>query len=75
MAITVDWYKRFGEKWWGDIGKVLTPFPTVTGTEVVASEEPVEDINEAMVVDSDDKMTLGKKRKIDGNGAAQAVQA
>jgi dTDP-glucose 4,6-dehydratase len=75
MAITVDWYKRFGEKWWGDISKVLTPFPTVAGTEVIASEEVVEDINEAMVVDSDDKMTLGKKRKIDGAGGAQAVQA
>ncbi|TVY56130.1 Trifunctional UDP-glucose 4,6-dehydratase/UDP-4-keto-6-deoxy-D-glucose 3,5-epimerase/UDP-4-keto-L-rhamnose-reductase RHM2 [Lachnellula cervina] len=75
MAITVDWYKRFGEKWWGDITKVLTPFPTVTGTEVVASTEPVEDISEAMVVDSDDKMTLGKKRKIDGNVNGQAVQA
>jgi len=75
MAITVDWYKRFGEKWWGDITKVLTPFPTVAGTEVIAGDEVVEDINEAMVVDSDDKMTLGKKRKIDGPAGAQAVQA
>ncbi|KAG4419765.1 hypothetical protein IFR04_007075 [Cadophora malorum] len=63
MAITVDWYKRFGEKWWGDITKVLTPFPTVTGTEVVASNELVEDIHDNMIVDSDDKMTLAKKRK------------
>ncbi|TVY48002.1 Trifunctional UDP-glucose 4,6-dehydratase/UDP-4-keto-6-deoxy-D-glucose 3,5-epimerase/UDP-4-keto-L-rhamnose-reductase [Lachnellula occidentalis] len=75
MAITVDWYKRFGEKWWGDITKVLTPFPTVTGTEVVASTVPVEDISEAMVVDSDDKMTLGKKRKMEGNSTVKAVPA
>ena len=63
MAITVDWYKRFGEKWWGDITKVLTPFPTVVGTEVEASEEVIEDIKDDMVVDSDEKMTLAKKTK------------
>jgi dTDP-glucose 4,6-dehydratase len=70
MAITVDWYKRFGEQWWGDITKVLTPFPTVAGTEVIASEEPIEEISDKMVVDEDEKMTLaGKKRKIDENTA------
>jgi dTDP-glucose 4,6-dehydratase len=76
MAITVDWYKRFGESWWGDITKVLTPFPTVAGTDVIAGEEPVEDIRENMLVDSDDQMTLlAKKRKIEGNSTgAQAVK-
>jgi dTDP-glucose 4,6-dehydratase len=24
---TVDWYKHYGDKWWGDISAVLTPFP------------------------------------------------
>jgi dTDP-D-glucose 4,6-dehydratase len=75
MSITVDWYKNFGEKWWGDITKVLTPFPTVAGTEVIASEDVVEDINDDMVVDDDDKMTLAKKRKIDGSGVEQVVRA
>ena len=70
MAITVEWYKKFGERWWGDISKVLTPFPTVAGTEVIASEEPVEDIKEDMLVDSEDHMTLGKKRKVDGRPVA-----
>jgi dTDP-D-glucose 4,6-dehydratase len=36
---TVDWYRRFGEVWWGDIGRVLTPFPVVTGTEIWTREE------------------------------------
>lgn len=76
MAITVDWYKRFGESWWGDITKVLTPFPTVAGTDVIASDEPVEDIQESMIVDADEQMTLAKKRKINGISAgAQAVKA
>lgn len=66
LAITVDWYRKFGERWWGDISKVLTPFPTVAGTEVIASEEPLEDLQGDMVVDHDDQMTLAKKRKIDG---------
>lgn len=32
---TVDWYRKFGEAWWGDISHVLTPFPVVTEGEVV----------------------------------------
>ncbi|KAF4548125.1 GDP-mannose 4,6 dehydratase-like protein 3 [Elsinoe fawcettii] len=27
LRITVDWYKRFGSEWWGDIESRLTPFP------------------------------------------------
>jgi dTDP-glucose 4,6-dehydratase len=66
MAITVNWYKNFGEKWWGDITKVLTPFPTVEGTEVIADDqEPIEDIEEDIVMDSEDRMKLAKKRKVD----------
>ncbi|KAI0170982.1 hypothetical protein BJ166DRAFT_517469 [Pestalotiopsis sp. NC0098] len=32
LEITVDWYRRFGESWWGDISNVLTPFPIVDRT-------------------------------------------
>lgn len=27
LDITVDWYRRFGSSWWGDIESRLTPFP------------------------------------------------
>ncbi len=40
---TVEWYRRFGERWWGDISKVLTPFPVVAGREVISDHEPVSD--------------------------------
>ena len=30
LRLTVDWYKKFGEDWWGDISHVLTPFPVVS---------------------------------------------
>jgi len=54
----------------------LTPFTTVAGTDVIASDEPVEDIQESMIVDTDDQMTLAKKRKINGiSVGAQAVKA
>ncbi|KAI9167396.1 rhamnose biosynthetic enzyme-like protein [Paramyrothecium foliicola] len=29
LKLTVDWYRRFGESWWGDISHVLTPFPVL----------------------------------------------
>jgi dTDP-glucose 4,6-dehydratase len=39
LKMTVDWYRRFGEVWWGDIGRILTPFPVVEGNEVWTKEE------------------------------------
>jgi len=67
MKITVDWYKNFGEKWWGDITTVLTPFPTVHGTQVEAGVETVTEIPETFQVGPDDELSLGKKRKVGGD--------
>ncbi|KAF2634685.1 NAD(P)-binding protein [Massarina eburnea CBS 473.64] len=39
LRTTVDWYKRFGEVWWGDITRVLTSFPVVEGREIWTKEE------------------------------------
>lgn len=39
LKTTVDWYRRFGEAWWGDISHVLTPFPVVSEGEVMADDE------------------------------------
>lgn len=39
LQTTVDWYRRFGETWWGDISHVLTPFPVVSEGEVVPDFE------------------------------------
>ncbi|KAK4238947.1 dTDP-D-glucose 4,6-dehydratase [Achaetomium macrosporum] len=43
LRVTVEWYRRFGERWWGDITKVLSPFPVVAGNEVLSDHEPVSD--------------------------------
>lgn len=68
LAITVDWYQKYGEKWWGDITQVLTPFPTVAGTRLVANEEPLEDFADDIVVsDEDDGASLAKRRKVNGD--------
>jgi dTDP-D-glucose 4,6-dehydratase len=39
LKTTVEWYRRFGEVWWGDISRVLTSFPVVTGNEIRTKEE------------------------------------
>ncbi|KAH7372275.1 hypothetical protein BKA66DRAFT_468601 [Pyrenochaeta sp. MPI-SDFR-AT-0127] len=39
LRVTVDWYQRFGEIWWGDISRVLTSFPVVAGNEIWTQEE------------------------------------
>ena len=66
LAITVDWYKRFGEKWWGDISHVLTPFPMVNGVNVVPDTDEM--ITDSPQVDA----SALKKRKIDGEPVATA---
>ncbi|KAJ2906684.1 hypothetical protein MKZ38_000420 [Zalerion maritima] len=43
LKSTVAWYRKFGERWWGDISKVLSPFPIVAGKLVVSDHEPIED--------------------------------
>lgn len=44
LKTTVAWYKNFGENWWGDISKVLSPFPVVTAeNEIMSDKETVTD--------------------------------
>lgn len=44
LRITVEWYRKFGEHWWGDISKVLSPFPVVKNKEVLSDKEEVTDM-------------------------------
>ena len=39
LRTTIDWYRRFGESWWGDISHVLTPFPVVSEGEVMPDDD------------------------------------
>lgn len=38
LEMTVEWYKRYGETWWGDISSALTPFPVIEGNALVTEE-------------------------------------
>jgi len=63
LSITVKWYKQFGEQWWGDISKVLSPFPIVVdGDTVVSDKEPVTDSPQPV----EGQAAPSKKRKLDG---------
>ncbi len=75
LRITVDWYKRFGEQWWGDISKVLSPFPVVEGYEVISDKEPISDAPQPAVTSETDGQ-VSKKRKVEesnGNGDAMVL--
>ena len=43
LKITVEWYRNFGEQWWGDISKVLSPFPIVVDKDVMSDKEQITD--------------------------------
>lgn len=76
LKITVDWYKRFGERWWGDITMVLTPFPVVAGKKIVGEGE-VKDAELEGVVNAPAAVPESpKKRKLEetnGNGKGVVV--
>ncbi|KAK3366519.1 dtdp-glucose 4,6-dehydratase [Podospora didyma] len=38
LRITVEWYRRFGEVWWDDISKALSPFPIVAADWTIPSD-------------------------------------
>lgn len=44
LKITVDWYRRFGEEWWGDVTKALCPYPIVVDGCLHSDEEDVTDV-------------------------------
>ncbi|KAK7735311.1 hypothetical protein SLS53_007542 [Cytospora paraplurivora] len=79
LRITVAWYCRYGEEWWGDISKVLSPFPVVTkDQEVVSDREPVTDSPQPNKRDRNGEAVTDspqpKKRRINGlngNGSAK----
>jgi len=69
LRITVEWYRNFGEKWWGDISKVLSPFPIVVDKNVLSDQEPVTDTPQPLE-------GQGKKRKVgEVNGESRSVAA
>jgi dTDP-glucose 4,6-dehydratase len=40
LKLTVEWYRRFGKTWWGDVESVLTAFPEVREVDGWAEEDP-----------------------------------
>ncbi|RKU48195.1 hypothetical protein DL546_009568 [Coniochaeta pulveracea] len=63
LKMTVEWYRRFGEQWWGDISHVLSPFPIVQGVEVHSDKEPISDHPQPI-----EGQSSLKKRKLETNG-------
>ena len=72
LRITVDWYRRFGEVWWGDISRVLTSFPVVTGNEIWTMEEhdelPSSDEELAPAADGDSTWTKTAWNRLQASG-------
>jgi dTDP-D-glucose 4,6-dehydratase len=70
LAKTVEWYKRFGEVWWGDISRVLTSFPVVEGTEIWTREE-----HDALPLDAErESGTVWAMRALDNLNALRKVE-
>jgi hypothetical protein len=41
LTLTVQWYRKFGKSWWGDIESILTPFPEVRDGGVYDEHDPL----------------------------------
>ncbi|KAH6624334.1 dtdp-glucose 4,6-dehydratase-like protein [Chaetomium sp. MPI-SDFR-AT-0129] len=77
LRATVEWYRLFGERWWGDISKVLSPFPVVAGMEVLSDSEPVSDTPQGAEARVVERGAEGKKGKgvvaVDGGRKGNGV--
>lgn len=70
LKITVNWYRQFGEKWWGDIGNVLSPFP------IVKREGDVSRVEKDTNAEISEQPQSVKKRKVsEANGTFEALAA
>lgn len=65
LKTTVDWYREFGEVWWGDISRILTSFPVIEGTEIWTKEEH-EALPSDEEVGSEVNGTTWTKKVVDG---------
>jgi len=69
LKTTVDWYRKFGETWWGNIDGILSPFPIVKQGHLTASH--TERSASAEVTNVINNLPDEKKSKItDTNGVA-----
>lgn len=68
LRITVEWYRSFGEVWWGDISRVLTSFPVMHGTEIWTRED-----YEAMPSDEENSPERMVKGVVDAKDAVNGV--
>lgn len=70
---TVAWYRMYGERWWGDVGKVIEgAFPVVVGG-VVVSEGESEDLLSQTVGGGDKALEEKAKRTVgrESNGVEE----
>jgi dTDP-glucose 4,6-dehydratase len=45
LQITIAWYQKFGEKWWGDVSHCLSAFPELKSEKFAAQKESHHDLN------------------------------
>ncbi|ESA43367.1 hypothetical protein GE21DRAFT_4727 [Neurospora crassa] len=65
LRITVDWYRRFGERWWDDITNVLRPFPiTAGGEDGVMDQEVAEMCDKPVTLESRENTGVRKSSDI-----------
>ena len=43
LPLTIQWYRKFGESWWGDISHCLSAFPLVKADSEVDAESVAAD--------------------------------
>lgn len=73
IRTTVEWYKKFGTSWWGDIDGILTPFPVIESGKIQPDDEtrkmattPVPNGNEARNSNENYQQTMNNDLLIPG---------
>ena len=64
LKTTVEWYRKFGERWWGNIDDTLGTFPVVKTPTLVLEHRMHESLNSRLEEDKGQKSPVQTKANI-----------
>ena len=72
LRMTVDWYRQFGDTWWGDISPALTAYPVLEGENQILVPEWQEMLVDRMPLSRDVRneiMPSAAEKKMNGQSS------
>lgn len=74
LKLTVDWYRQFGERWWGNIDDTLGTFPVIKSPPLVPEHKLRENLDSKLdAVLSEERRAMRGPQPTSANGVHKAT--